>query len=160
MGRTGVDSVDGRPPSEKLCRNFVALGIAGRDRALPTLSPAPTCRSSGALRPGPPRADLAEIDRIRPALDALDAAVQCLDTAARTDDSNYAALIADLRREFFPKLMPIEKYERWIRTPRGRISVRWPRLRPIPAIADRRRRGQSYYHRESPSPEVPRREQK
>ncbi|MGU3584063.1 transposase [Rhodococcus sp. C26F] len=160
----------GRPPSAKLRRNLVALGIAGRDRALAdaiTRARVPKLRriAAWAARRAYTRAGLAEIDWIRPALDALDAAeslphpfgpretpllrkafeddpaiddvlpavgialhivatatapdplnaaFQCLDIAARTDDSNYAALIADLRREFFPELMPIEKYERWI----------------------------------------------
>ena len=46
--------------------------------------------------------------------DPLNAAFQCLDIAAKTDDSDYASLIRDLRRELFPKLMPVDQYERWI----------------------------------------------
>ncbi|NLE80296.1 MAG: transposase [Rhodococcus sp.] len=46
--------------------------------------------------------------------DPMNAAFHCLDIAVTTDDSNYVSLIADLRREFFPKLMPAEEYERWI----------------------------------------------
>lgn len=46
--------------------------------------------------------------------DPLNAAFHCLDIAAKTEDSNYASLIKDLRREFFPKLMPVEQYKRWI----------------------------------------------
>lgn len=44
----------------------------------------------------------------------LNAVFRTLRTAARTDDGDYASLIADLRAAFFPRLMPIEKYERWI----------------------------------------------
>lgn len=46
--------------------------------------------------------------------DPLNAAFRCLDIAAKTDDADYASLIKDLRREFFPKLMPVEQYELWI----------------------------------------------
>ncbi|MFD6860464.1 transposase [Rhodococcus sp. NPDC060086] len=46
--------------------------------------------------------------------DPLNAVFHCLHIAARTDDSDYTSLIEDVRREFFPKLMPVEQYERWI----------------------------------------------
>ena len=48
------------------------------------------------------------------ALDPLQGTFQSLQTAARTDGGNYEALIRDLRKEFFPKLMPADQYERWI----------------------------------------------
>lgn len=44
----------------------------------------------------------------------LTAAFRALRTAARTGGSDYVQLIADLRREFFPKLAPADQYERWI----------------------------------------------
>ncbi|MCA1005058.1 transposase [Rhodococcus hoagii] len=46
--------------------------------------------------------------------DSMNAAFECLDIAAKTDDSDYASLIRDLRRELFPRLMPVDQYERWI----------------------------------------------
>ncbi|MDO1486637.1 transposase [Rhodococcus rhodochrous] len=48
------------------------------------------------------------------AFDPLRGTFQSLQTAARTDGGNYIALIRDLRKEFFPKLMPADRYERWI----------------------------------------------
>jgi hypothetical protein len=44
----------------------------------------------------------------------LTAAIRALRTAALTGGSDYVQLIADLRREFFPKLAPADQYERWI----------------------------------------------
>ncbi|MFI7162763.1 transposase [Rhodococcus erythropolis] len=44
----------------------------------------------------------------------LSAAFNGLRTAAIADGHNYVQLIADLRREFFPKLAPADEYERWI----------------------------------------------
>ncbi len=44
----------------------------------------------------------------------LTAAFSALRTAALTGGSDYVQLIADLRREFFPKLAPADQYERWI----------------------------------------------
>ncbi|MGB3771446.1 MAG: transposase, partial [Rhodococcus sp. (in: high G+C Gram-positive bacteria)] len=35
-------------------------------------------------------------------------------TLLHTIDSDYATLIADVRREFFPTLAPADQYERWI----------------------------------------------
>lgn len=46
--------------------------------------------------------------------DPLSAAFNALRTAAITDGHNYLPLIAELRREFFPKLAPADQYERWI----------------------------------------------
>lgn len=42
------------------------------------------------------------------------AAFQSIHTAAHTDEENYTALVTELRKNFFPRLMPVEKYERWI----------------------------------------------
>ncbi|MFE1596877.1 transposase [Nocardia sp. NPDC058705] len=44
----------------------------------------------------------------------LRAVFDTLGSAARALDNDHATLIADLRAQFFPKLMPAEEYERWI----------------------------------------------
>ena len=44
----------------------------------------------------------------------LTAAFRALRTAALAGGADYVQLIADLRREFFPKLAPADHYERWI----------------------------------------------
>ncbi|PHV66895.1 transposase [Williamsia muralis] len=53
---------------------------------------------------------LIEASREKP----LAAAIGALRTAALTGGSDYVQLIADVRREFFPKLAPADHYERWI----------------------------------------------
>ncbi|MFD3424473.1 transposase [Nocardia fluminea] len=53
---------------------------------------------------------------IRDALrhEPLRAVFATLSTAADIPDDNHAAVIADLRARFFPKLIPADQYERWI----------------------------------------------
>ncbi|MDH6284059.1 transposase [Prescottella agglutinans] len=68
---------------------------------------------------GPVPAPIIAMDAVREASEGLtlyplQGTFRSLWTAARTDGGNYAALIRDLRKEFFPKLMPADQYERWI----------------------------------------------
>ncbi|WP_067694742.1 transposase [Nocardia jejuensis] len=44
----------------------------------------------------------------------LQAVFRVLHTVLNVENSDYSSLIGDLRREFFPKLAPADRYERWI----------------------------------------------
>lgn len=63
-----------------------------------------------------PTAALAAVNALTDAswTEPLPAVFNVLRTLLKTRGSDYEGLIADLRQEFYPKLVPADQYERWI----------------------------------------------